>query len=311
MVLLAAAATACSATGMSIREQIRAGFGPPETTLGSTLTIPEQRRAWEAGVADRPLPPGTVITMPEGVDALLVTPQAVRDEALLIHVHGGGFVTGSAKTHLPLAAHLAAASRTRVLLVNYRLAPEHVFPAARDDLLAAWRWVLGNGHDPRRVVISGDSAGGHVLLTALLRLRDEKAPLPAAVVLISPWLDLAQRGDSLRTRATADPLILEQDLRDCAGLYLGDRDALAPEVNPLDADLGGLPPVLIHVGEEEILLADSQRLAERIDAAGGNSRLRVWPDLWHVFHSWAPELPEANAAIDDIARFVTRLSPRP
>lgn len=303
---VAALLIGCAMPDVPPRERIRAGFGKPETTLKSSLSIPEQRAAWEEFVArESSLPDGVAVRDLEEISATLVEP-AGATSGLIIHAHGGGFVMGSPKTHWPLAAQLALASHSRVLLIDYRLAPEHQFPAARDDAIAAYRWALAQGYSPQRIVMSGDSAGGHVALSAVLELRSMKLPLPAAMVLLSPWLDLAQRGESMRTRAAMDPNILEEDLKDCAKMYLGARSPLDPAVNLLDENLDGLPPLLVHVGDEEILLDDSTRLVERVRGAGGSVEITVWPRLWHVFHAYAPELPEANEAIARIGKFVER-----
>jgi epsilon-lactone hydrolase len=290
---------------MTPRDRIRASFGKPEATLESALSIPEQRAAWERWAADGSVvPEGVSATAADSpVPATLIVPAGAERGPLIIHLHGGGFVTGSAKTHLGLGIRMALASRARVLLVDYRRAPEHVFPAARDDALAVWMWAIEQGNEPARIVLSGDSAGAHVALTAFLMGQQREVPAPAALVLISPWLDLAQRGESMQSRAAVDPQILQRDLADCARLYLGGISPLALEVNPLDGPLKGLPPVLVQVGDEEILLSDSTRFAERARAAGARVELQVWPKLWHVFHFHAPELPEANEAIEKLGAF--------
>jgi epsilon-lactone hydrolase len=294
--------TACmSAT--SPRDRIRAAFPTPETTLQSKLGIPEQRAAWEQHAA-QPVPPG--VTVEEGVwgiEGRLISPEDAG-EAVVIHAHGGGFVMGSSKTHLPLGVRIAQAAKARLLLLDYRLAPEHPYPAARDDFLAAYEAALERGIPARNIVISGDSAGAHVAVSALLAATARGRAMPAGLVRISPWLDLAQRGESMRTRAVADPLILEQDLRDCARLYLGAVSPLDPSVDLLAADLRTLPATLVQVGDDEILLSDALRFGERLRAAGARAEVEVWPGLWHVFHQFAPELPEASAAIEQLGKFV-------
>jgi acetyl esterase/lipase len=287
----------------SPRDRIRAAFPEPETTLQSKLSIPEQRLAWEQHSAQA-VPPGvSVEEVVWGVPGRLITPTGAEG-ALVIHAHGGGFVMGSSKTHHALGIRLAQAAKARLLLVDYRLAPEHPYPAARDDFLAAYETALEQGIPAGKIVISGDSAGAHVALSALLEARARGRATPAGLMLISPWLDLAQRGESMRTRARVDPLILEQDLHDCAHMYLGAVTPLDSRVDLLTADLRGLPPLLVQVGDDEILLSDALRIGERIRAAGGRVEVDVWPKLWHVFHQSAPELPEANEAIERLATFV-------
>jgi epsilon-lactone hydrolase len=290
----------------SPRERIRSGFSKPETTLQSTLSISEQRIAWEEHMAARLVVPFGVVVEPvrSTVPGTLVAPQGKANTPLIIYAHGGGFVMGSPKTHQGLTMQLAQAAAARVLLVDYRLAPEHKFPAARDDFVAVYRLMLAQGELARQIVFAGDSAGAHIVMSALLVLREAGDPVPAGVVLISPWLDLAQRGDSMRSRANVDPLILQQDLADCARMYLGEISPLAHEVDVLAADARPYPPLLLHVGDEEILLSDATRLASAVRSVAGQVEVDVFPRLWHVFHSWAPELPEANEAIGRIGQFV-------
>jgi acetyl esterase/lipase len=224
-----------------------------------------------------------------------------------VWIHGGGFVSGSPLTHRALAARIAVASRSEVLLVDYRLAPEHAFPAARDDVVAAYRWALARAGAGSRLVVGGDSAGAHVAMTALLALRNQEIALPAGVVLLSPWFDLAQRGPTMSTRRAVDPQVLEADLARCAAQYLGSVNPLAPEVDVLAANLRGLPAFLVQVGDQEILLSDATRFTAQLAVADVSATLEIEPEVWHVFHAWAPELPEANAAIGRIGRFVDKL----
>lgn len=290
----------------SARERIRSGFPKPETTLQSRLSISEQRIAWEEHMASRLVVPAgiDVEQMQSAVPGMLVTPQGETNSPLIIYAHGGGFVMGSPKTHLGLTVELAQAAAARVLLVDYRLAPEHKFPAARDDFVAVFRSMLALGELARQIVFAGDSAGAHIVMSSLLVLREAGDAMPAGVVLISPWLDLAQRGDTMRSRAKVDPTILQQDLADCARMYLGEISPLAREVDVLAADARSYPPLLLHVGDEEILLSDATRLASAVSSVTGQVEVELFPRLWHVFHAWAPELPEANEAIRRIGAFV-------
>jgi acetyl esterase/lipase len=199
---------------------------------------------------------------------------------------------------------LCLASGRRVLLIEYRLAPEHPFPAAIEDVSKAYQWLLASGIAPEQIVIGGDSAGGGLALAALLWLRDREVVLPGAVVLISPWLDLALTGPSLYTRAEVDPLCSIEGLQIAASYYLGNADSKTPMASPLYGDLHGLPPLLIQVGDHEILLSDSTRLAEKAKAAGVDVRLEIWNAMWHVWHGWAATLPEAQQAIERIGAFI-------
>jgi acetyl esterase/lipase len=198
----------------------------------------------------------------------------------------------------------------RALVLDYRLAPEHLFPAAVEDATAAYRWLLAQGIQPERIVIAGDSAGGGLTLATALALRDAADPLPAALVCIAPWTDLAATGASLKTRARLDPSLSPNGIAAAGLRYVGpDGDARAPLASPLYANLRGLPPLLIQVGDHEILLDDSKRLAERARAAGVNVTLEIWPEMWHVFQALAGYLPESDRAIAKIGSYMrARLS---
>jgi dienelactone hydrolase len=191
-----------------------------------------------------------------------------------------------------------------VLNVAYRLAPEHPHPAAVEDAVAAVRWVYAQGFAPARVAIAGDSAGGGLTLATLLALRDAGDALPAAAVCISPWTDLAATGESLRTKASVDPMVTEGPLREMARAYLGGKDARTPLASPLYADLRGLPPLLVQVGDAELLLDDATRLASRARDAGVDVTLEVWEEMFHVWHAFAEILPEAQRACERIAAWL-------
>jgi acetyl esterase/lipase len=190
----------------------------------------------------------------------------------------------------------------RVLAVDYRLAPEYPFPAALDDCVAAYRWLLSNGVSPDQIVIAGDSAGGNLTLSTALILRDAGDPLPAALICISPMTDLACTGETYWTNK--DPMLAPQVALDMARQYAGNTPLDAPLLSPHYADLHGLPPLLIHAGEHELLLSDAIRLAERARCAGVDTRLQVWPGMWHVWHLFTPFLPEAVEAVEDIGVFI-------
>jgi len=192
-----------------------------------------------------------------------------REEHAILYLHGGAFVMGSPATHRELAARLSAATGTKLLVLDYRLAPEHPFPAAVEDAIAAYHWLLGQGYSSDQVVIGGDSAGGSLTIQTLLALRDAGDPLPAAGFCMSPPLDWVHfDGESYQTRARVDPWITEEMCRFTGGLYVGENDPATPLLNPLDMDLTGLPPLCIHTGDDEVLLSDSVRLAERARDAG-------------------------------------------
>ena len=239
-----------------------------------------------------------------GVPAEWVAAAGAADDRVILYVHGGGYVMGSIATHRELAARLSKASGARVLLVDYRLAPEHPFPAAVEDATAAYRWLLAQNIKPSRIVVAGDSAGGGLALATLIALRDAKVPLPAAGVGISPWVDMEGTGASMTTRAKVDPVVQKEGLLGMAQLYLGGKDPKSPLAAPLHADLSGLPPLFIQVGDSETLLDDSTRVAEKAKSAGVKVDLEVWPEMPHVWHLFAPFLPEGQQAIEKIGKFV-------
>jgi acetyl esterase/lipase len=223
---------------------------------------------------------------------------------VLLFLHGGGYNSGSRKTHRALAAQLARAARVRVLQIDYRLAPEHACPAAIEDATQAYRWLLQQGMAPRQIAIGGDSAGGGLALATLIEIRDCGLDWPAAGFMISPWFDMALSGESIRTRAQIDPLSSYEGLYAAAQLYLGGRQPGDPQASPLYADLHDLPPLLIQVGDHEVLRSDATRLAEKAEKAGVHVQLEIWDEMWHVWHAWAEELPEGRQAIDRIGAFV-------
>jgi acetyl esterase/lipase len=239
-----------------------------------------------------------------GVPAEWVSAPGCDTTRAVLYLHGGGYAIGSLNTHRRLAYDISAASSARVLLVDYRLAPEHPFPAAIDDAAAAWCWLLGQGFAPGRLAIAGDSAGGGLAIATLVNLRDNALGLPACAVAISPWVDLEGLGNSITTRAAQDPMVQKDGLLWMAGMYLQGRDARTPLAAPLHADLKGLPPVLVQVGTAETLLDDAIRIAERMHAAGVEARLAVWPNMLHVFPLFAPILSEGRDGCIEIGAFI-------
>ena len=230
-------------------------------------------------------------------------PGAVPGRAVL-YLHGGGYVVGSIKTHRDLMGRVARAAKARVLGLDYRLAPEDPFPAAVDDSVAAYRWMLQQDLSPSRIAVAGDSAGGGLVVATLVAIRDAKLPMPATGVCLSPWVDLEGIGESMKTRAHADPVVQREGLTQMAAAYLGGKDARTPLAAPLYADLKGLPPLLIQVGDAETLLDDSNRLAQRARAAGVQVKLEVWPEMIHVFQLFAGFLPEGQQAVDGIGQYL-------
>lgn len=240
----------------------------------------------------------------DGVPAEWVAAPGIDSQRAVLYLHGGGYAIGSINTHRRLAYDISAASSARVLLIDYRLAPEHPFPAAVDDAAKAWRWLLQQGFTSDRLAIAGDSAGGGLTIATLVNLRDRKLGLPACAVAISPWIDLEGQGASITTRAAQDPMVQKAGLLWMAGLYLAGKDPRTPLAAPLHADLTGLPPVLVQVGTAETLLDDATRLAEKLYRVGGDVRLAVWPDMLHVFPFFAPILSEGRDGCREIGQFI-------
>jgi monoterpene epsilon-lactone hydrolase len=273
-----------------------------------TLTLAERRTQYERAERVFPVPPDVKVEKVEigGVPAERLTPAATRDGAVVLYLHGGGYCIGSPRSHRHLAAAIGIATAAAVVLPDYRLAPEHPFPAAVDDAVATYRALLAEGVSASRLVIVGDSAGGGLTVATLLALRDAGVPLPAAGVCLSPWVDLACGGQSYETRAAADPIVKRASVGEMARAYLGGRDAKTPLASPLYADLSGLPPLLIQVGSDEVLLDDAVALAERAKAAGVPTTLEVWDAMIHVWPWFLGMLDEAEAAITAIAAFSRR-----
>ena len=225
--------------------------------------------------------------------------------AVILYFHGGGFFSGSCETHRELAARISKASGVRVLDIEYRLAPEHKFPAANEDCLTAYRWLIGQGISPQSIVLGGDSAGGCLTIMTLLSLRDAGDPLPAAAFMLSPVGDCVHYdGESYQSRAESDPWLNQEGIELTIGYYHDDMEEKPPILSPIRQDLGGLPPLLIQVGDHEVLLSDSTRMAERAEKVGVDVTLEKWDYMWHVFQSFAVIVPEARRAIENIGAFV-------
>ena len=241
-----------------------------------------------------------------GVTSEWVTAESASDSRVVLYLHGGGYIIGSPRTHRPLMAELSQASKGRVLGLDYRLAPEHPFPAPVEDSVAAYRWLLSEGYDPARIAVAGDSAGGGLTVAMMVQARYLGLPMPGAAVCISPWVDMEGLGDSMETRAAADPMVGKENLMISAKTYLGGSDPRAPLAAPLYADLRGLPPMLIQVGDAEVLLDDSTRLAGIAREAGVEVEMDVWDDMIHVWHLFAPILPEGKQAISQAGEFIKK-----
>ncbi|MDF1719516.1 MAG: alpha/beta hydrolase [Minwuia sp.] len=266
----------------------------------------EMRERFEKLAEFLPPPAGTAVESVDagGVPSEWVTAEGVSGNRVILYLHGGGYVIGSLNTHRALASNLSRAAGARVLVVDYRLAPEHPFPAAVDDAVAAYGWLLDQGISAADIAISGDSAGGGLTIAALVALRDKGLAMPACAVPISPWVDLEGTGDSMTALHDADPMVKKPGLARMADMYLGGADAKSPLAAPMHADLTGLPPMLIQVGTRETLLDDARRLHRNALAAGVNSSLEEAGGMIHVWHLFGPMLSEAREAIGRAGAFM-------
>lgn len=264
----------------SLRQEVEEGA----TRFGK---LPEGMEAAPAGI--------------DGLEAEWIRAVGATTERAILYFHGGGYVMGSCAAHRAIVAKFVSGSGVPALLFGYRLAPEHPFPAALEDSLTAYRWLLAQGTAPEQIVFAGDSAGGGLCLATLLAVRDEGLPLPAGAAVLSPWTDLTGSGESYRRR---DPLAPDGSWQTYSKYYAGDNDPTLPLISPLFGELHGLPPLLIYVGEDESMLDDSTRFAAKAVAAGVDVRLHVGEGMVHCYPALAPLFPEATEALADILHFI-------
>ncbi|MEW9551141.1 alpha/beta hydrolase fold domain-containing protein [Nonomuraea sp. NPDC050783] len=292
--------------GGELAERIARAWRPVHDLTNGGAEIHHIRAAMEEFHADLTPPEGTVVRPVNagGVPALAVSDAAGRSLAVL-HLHGGAYVGGSAFGFRPLAGALAVAAGVGVLVPDYRLAPEHPFPAAVDDAVHAYEWLLDTGIPPDRITVSGDSAGGGLALSLLMTLKEQQAPLPAQVLLLCPWVDLTC---NLQPAHEPQPFLDPQQQRSFAAAYLGDHQPDDPRVSPLTANLSGLPPMLVQSATGDPLAADAHRLVERACSFGVDTRLEIYPAATHVFQYFWSFLPEAADALDHAGAFISRLS---
>ena len=280
-----------------------AQFAPPPDAPKPTWT--ERRAGIDALGAGLPVPEGCEVTPLElgGVPAERISPRGADATRTIFYLHGGGYCIGGCASHRTWAARMAEAAGATAFTVDYRLAPEHPFPAAVDDALAAWRALLSQGRDPARTVISGDSAGGGLSVATALAARGAGLAAPAGLHLTSPWTNLTNAGAAYRVKAEADFIITQEGIDEFAVTYLAGQEAKAPLASPVFADLAGFPPILIQVGSEEVLLSDSILLAEVAGLAGVDVTLRIWPDMVHIWPFFA-QLSASGPAIAESAAWI-------
>ncbi len=270
--------------------------------------IAESRREWNERAENDVLPEGTQTSAVKAGGVLaewVIHPECTSDAVFLL-LHGGGFSAGSPATHRKFAAYLSRGANIRVLVPDYRLAPEHPFPAGVQDALAVYGALLSDGVPARRIVIGGDSAGGGMAASTLLALREAGGPMPSSLVMVAPWLDLTNSGGTYQSNADSDPTISLERHQEIAPWYYDEADPENPIISPAFADLDRLPPTLIQVGEIEVMLDDSRTFAANAEKAGIPVELDVWPRMWHVWHQYVPDIPEAEEAFGKIGTFVNK-----
>jgi monoterpene epsilon-lactone hydrolase len=236
-----------------------------------------------------------------------LAPKQAPDGKLILYLHGGAFIMGGCQMHRQFVSHIARASGFRAVVPEYRLAPEHPFPAAIDDVVSIYRSLISTGLMPGDIILAGDSAGANLAIALMLKLRDAGEPLPAAACLLSPWIDLSLSGESMKTNADKDPWFREDDIRHIASLYCDENQIMNPLASPVYADASGLPPLYIQVGGDEVLLSDSLRLADNVRSSGGEAEIEIWPQMWHVFQVFVGVMPESHKAIDKIGAYIQRV----
>jgi epsilon-lactone hydrolase len=274
--------------------------------------LAERRQRMEEAMSRLPLADGVRATSlnADGVTIVSCIPEESPDEPALLYFHGGGYRLGSAATYRSYGSYLARACTVRVLLVDYRLAPEHPFPAAIDDAVSAYRWLLDQGGPSEQIVVGGDSAGGGLAAALALRANEEGLPLPSGVVCLSPWADLTNGAESYVRCAPTDALFSKMSADEAAGLYLAGANPAQPYVSPIRGDWSGLPPLLIQASDCEVLTDDAVALAENARTAGVDVELHLYPEMPHVWQLNYPRFPEAVEAVDQISAFVARVTSR-
>ena len=233
--------------------------------------------------------------------------EAHTHRKVVLYLHGGAYIAGSPITHRNLTMRLARYAQCRVFAINYRKAPDYPYPYALEDALHAYQWLLDQGILPEDIIVAGDSAGGNLTLVTLLAIRDKKLPMPAAGVCLSPWTDLSCKGDSIRFNRAIDPMIPSRRVKHAAKLHANGMLLDDPRISPLHADLHDLPPLLIHVGDNEVLLSDSTRFASKAKASGVSVELKVWRNAPHVFQLFAGFVPQSTQALREVGHFMQRV----
>lgn len=286
----------------AIERKIRSRF-PLIRLMQAYLPLSISNWLINLGVKHIQLASGVTIddVLADGVPCKWVTPQNSPGDKVLLYFHGGGFVYGLTPQHIEMVAYLAQKMGTRALMVDYRLGPAHPFPAALDDCVTAFRWLLNKGISAQHIVVAGDSAGGNLTITTMMKLRDSREQLPTAAVCLSPVVDFSDRG--LPATGIDDPMLPPRAMKIYNTAYTAHNDPNNPLISPALGDWHALPPLLIHAGEDEILCADAVKAEGLARAAGVDVRLEIYPRMWHVWQIFLA-LPQARQSLDDIAQFL-------
>ncbi|MBY3194047.1 alpha/beta hydrolase [Rhizobium laguerreae] len=293
------------------REQVEKLVGLWKDHFTGADSLQQRRTAFRTLMETTPGPTRIQVRQvdADGVDAELMWPARLHHpigQRVILYIHGGGFSSGSIRTHSLLAGSLAKAASSDVFLIDYRLMPEYGYPAQINDALTAYRWLLDNGYRSENVIVAGDGAGGNIAIETVLRQMRAAKPLPAAVIALSPITDLAATGDSMTSNAKSDPLVSKMSIESLRKTYLGSRSPTDPQASPLYADMTGFPPLLLQVGAGEVLLDDTLRLADKARQAGVDVTTEVWPGMPHQWQLFPSLLDDADRSSKNIAEFAIR-----
>ncbi|MEH7865643.1 alpha/beta hydrolase [Rhizobium laguerreae] len=293
------------------REQVEKLVGLWKDHFTGADSLQQRRTAFRTLMETTPGPTRIQVRQvdADGVDAELMWPARLHHpigQRVILYIHGGGFSSGSIRTHSLLAGSLAKAASSDVFLIDYRLMPEYGYPAQINDALTAYRWLLDNGYRSENVIVAGDGAGGNIAIETVLRQMRAAKPLPAAVIALSPITDLAATGDSMTSNAESDPLVSKMSIESLRKTYLGSRSPTDPQASPLYADMTGFPPLLLQVGAGEVLLDDTLRLADKARQAGVDVTTEVWPGMPHQWQLFPSLLDDADRSSQNIAEFAIR-----
>lgn len=270
--------------------------------------IEERRQKLDKAASRLKMPKNSIVEsfQIDGMYAEWLSLPDIHNDYVILYLHGGGYEYCSVHTHRTLAAGIGKAAGVKVLIPEYRLAPEHPFPAAIEDAVRVYHWLLEQGYQSSNIIFAGDSAGGGLCLAAALVLRDQNKPLPAAIVCLSPWVDLTSGGESYAKNKEVDPYLNVEGVRKVASEYAGRESLDHPLISPVFADLTGLPPIFIQVGSHEILQSDAELLADKARKAGVPVSIKLWKGMWHVWQMSGELLPESRRAIQEIGEFVKK-----